>query len=366
MKKINVKSKSSQLVLVLKEHFGGKINQSRIKLMSLFIISLCKVQTVNFERLACGFETGVAPASSLRRIQRFIANFELNKDLIARFIFALLPVKEKLCLSIDRSNWKFGNFDINIFMLGVCYKGLAFPLLFTMLPKRGNSNTAERIKLIERFINLFGKQCIDALMADREFVGDEWIKYLNDNKIRYYIRIRNNFKVYIPRKGEEIKVSWLFNPLGLNEYYCYPHIVRIGKQLCYLSGQKIVEKGKGVSFLIIISFNEPNKANKYYAKRWQIETCFKAMKTSGFNIEKTHLKGIERVEKLLLLVMIAYIWCYKVGIHLDQNIKKIKRKKHGRNAKSLMRYGLDYICLILLNQTYRKDNIGIVNFLSCT
>jgi hypothetical protein len=162
-------------------------------------------------------------------------------------------------------------------MLGVCYKGLAFPLLFTMLPKRGKSNTAERIKLIERFIDLFGKQCIDALMADREFVGDQWIKYLNDNEIRYYIRIRNNFKVYLPRKGKELKVSWLFNTLRRNEYYCYPHIVKIGEHLCCLSGQKIVEKGKGVSFLLIISFNKPDDAKKYYAQRWKIETCFKAM-----------------------------------------------------------------------------------------
>jgi hypothetical protein len=93
MKKINVKSKSSELVLVLKDHFGGKINKARINLMSQFIISLCKVQTVNFERLASGFETSVASGSNLRRIQRFIANFELDKYLIARFIFGLLPEK---------------------------------------------------------------------------------------------------------------------------------------------------------------------------------------------------------------------------------------------------------------------------------
>ena len=120
-----------------------------------------------------------------------------------------------------------------------------------MLLKRGNFITEERIKLIERLVNLFGKQCIDALVADRAFVGDQWIKSLNDNKIRYYIRIRNNFRVHLLRKGKELKVYWLFNPLGINEYYSYPHIVKIGGHLCYLSGQKIMEKGTGLSFLII-------------------------------------------------------------------------------------------------------------------
>lgn len=46
--------------------------------------------------------------------------------------------------------------------------------------------------------------------------------------------------------------------------------------------------------------------------------CFKAMKSSGFDIEKTHLQDIQRIEKLVLLIMIAFVWCYKVDIYLHQ------------------------------------------------
>ena len=106
----------------------------------MFIISLCKVQTVGFEKLANAFDSEALSSSSLRRIQRFIAHYILDSDLVARLIFGLLPQKDNLKLSIDRTNWKFGKTDINIFMLGVTYKGVAFPLLFTMLAKRGNSN----------------------------------------------------------------------------------------------------------------------------------------------------------------------------------------------------------------------------------
>ncbi len=56
-------------------------------------------------------------------------------------------------------------------MLGIVYKGVAFPLLFTMLDKRGNSNSQERIDLINRFIRLFSKDIIQSVVADREFVG---------------------------------------------------------------------------------------------------------------------------------------------------------------------------------------------------
>ena len=45
-------------------------------------------------------------------------------------------------------------------MLGVVYKGIAIPLYWDMLDKRGNTNHLERAELIERFIKQFGKDNI--------------------------------------------------------------------------------------------------------------------------------------------------------------------------------------------------------------
>ena len=89
--KIKVENKVTVLSDTLKEFFGDKMNLARIKFFGLFISALCKVQTVCFEKLACGFDSSVKADSSLRRIQRFISEYSLDSDLVARFIFALLP-----------------------------------------------------------------------------------------------------------------------------------------------------------------------------------------------------------------------------------------------------------------------------------
>lgn len=123
-------------------------------------------------------------------------------------------------------------------------------------------------------------------------------------------------------------------------------------------------KNNKEEFLIIVSFNKPEKAKEYYQKRWQIEMCFKAMKSSGFDIEKTHLQDHKRIEKLILLIMIAFVWCYKIGIYLHQ-IKPIKIKKHGRKAKSIFKYGLTFLARCFLDPENQK-NINIYSFLSCT
>ena len=172
-------SKISILNDTLAKIFGSELNLARIRFISLFIIALSKVQTVTFEKIAVAFENKAYTSSSLRRIQRFMASYVLDTDIIARLIFALLPHKPPFRLALDRTNWKFGDKNINILVLGVVYQGVTFPVLFTMMDKRGNSSTDERIALMERYIRLFGRDTIDCLLADREFVGKDWIAYLN-------------------------------------------------------------------------------------------------------------------------------------------------------------------------------------------
>jgi len=188
--------KSTELCSILEHNFSTKVNKARLKLISMMILALCKVKTVNYRSLANVFDSHANAESSMRRIPRFMADFDLPMKLISSFIFGILPEKKNLVLVLDRTNWKFGNSNINILMLGICYKNIAIPIMFKMLDKRGNSDTVERIELIRQFINWFGKDSIDCLLADREFIGHHWLDFLNKNKIRYYIRLRNNFKVF--------------------------------------------------------------------------------------------------------------------------------------------------------------------------
>ena len=359
-----VESKNSILFSTLSQLFGNKMNLARIKFFGLFICALCRVQTVCFEKLAVSFDTDVRVDSSLRRIQRFMSDYLLDTDLIARFVFALLPHKPPYRLALDRTNWKFGTTNINVLVLAVVYQGVAFPILFKMMPKFGNSSTGERIELMQRYIELFGINTIDCLLADREFVGSHWLNYLNFHKIRYHIRIRENFWVVIPRNGHLVKASWLFNHLKINQCEFLPGIVYVNGQLCYLSASKVRNKQGIPEFQIIVSFNKPDEAQSLYKERWQIESAFKALKTSGFNIEDTHLTDIDRINKLFALVLVAFVWAYKVGIFLN-SIRPIKIKKHGRRAQSLFKYGLTYLSNVLSFNDIDKF-IECCQFLSCT
>lgn len=93
---------------------------------------------------------------------------------------------------MDRTHWKWGKMDINILMTSVVCGTVAIPLIWKFLPKKGNSNLAERIEVVKKFIFIFGQSVIMDLAADREFVSSEWFKWLDEQKIPFSIRIKKN------------------------------------------------------------------------------------------------------------------------------------------------------------------------------
>ena len=112
-------------------------------------------------------------------------------------------------------------------------------------------------------------------------------------------------------------------------------------------------------------FPRPSSPFASLKNLWKaFHNAFKALKTSGFNIEGTHLTDIDRVCKLLSLVLIAFAWVYKAGIYLD-TLKPIKIKKHGRRAKSLFKYRLNYIANLRFSNDIDKLN-QCCKFMSCT
>lgn len=77
------------------------------------------------------------------------------------------------------------------------------------------------------------------------------------------------------------------------------------------------------------------------------------------------MRDMERIARLVAMVCMALVWAYLVGEHKDMNIKPIRILKHGRKAKSLVKYGLEEIATILMRPTY-TPKFDVFRFLSCT
>lgn len=133
---------------------------------------------VTASTVASALKPKVLPESNEKRIGRFFRAVKLEGEGLARLMLALLPIKEGWVLTLDRTTWELGSVCINILMLGVAYKGLAFPLLWVLLDKKGNSDTAERLALIDKMLTFIEAENTEAVVATREFTGNNWFKGL--------------------------------------------------------------------------------------------------------------------------------------------------------------------------------------------
>lgn len=328
----------NRLRAVLQQHLP--FHKRRVEFIALFVLALIKVRSVNCSEIAVALNVRSKFESNRRRIERFLSGFAFRPETLAHMVLALLPQDVKLTVSIDRTEWQFGTRWINILFAGLCINGTTYPFLWQMKTGKGCTSTGERIAMIRRIITLLPVSRIEALVADREFIGHDWFSWLQQSTIPFYIRIRKDTLVASGKRL--VQVKRLFDDLKYNTARRIGHRRAVHGVRLWVTGMKIKD-----DYLIIASNRDDMKALDYYRQCWGIETMFACLKTRGFDLEATHLKSARRIEKLVGLISIAYLWASMVGVWATAD-EPIRLKAHGRKAYSIFRAGLDRIRALLI------------------
>lgn len=303
-----------------------------------FLVGLFKSRNVNMKRIAQMAPCSSNKASCYRRFQRFLSGVRFDYGVIAKLLYQLFDFEnQSYYLTMDRTSWRWGLFNINIFFICIETQKRAIPILWLILRKKGNTNTKQRIAMINRFISWFGRANILGVLADREFIGKAWFKHLKKQKIPFYIRVKSNTKV-TNSQGTPVNASHLFHDLKPNEKR-YLGLRKLYGMTLYITAARANEDSE---LMIIVSEQSDPNAIDIYLNRWPIETFFFCLKSRGFNFEETRVFQRHRLKKLIAILAIGYAWAIKIGLWLH-HVKPIKLKKHGRPALSVFRYGLDWI-----------------------
>jgi hypothetical protein len=310
------------------------LHGARVSFIAKFVMALIVVRGVTLSTVASALNPKVLPESNEKRIKRFFGEVKLEGKGFTSLMLALLPVKDKLVLTLDRTTWELGSNCVNILLLGAAYKGLAFPLLWVFLDKKGNSDTAERLALLDTLLTLVEAERIEAVVADREFTGQVWFQGLKARELVFVMRVRNN--TLIGSKGRVRSAQKRYDYLSAQEVYVCP-------KRCWVFGLRLcvaVTKSKEGELVVLVCNAVPGKALVRYSQRWQVETLFSAFKSRGFNLEDTHMTAPARLDKLLALLALGFAWAHLVGEWCCQ-ARPLKLKAHGYLAKSYFKRGLD-------------------------
>jgi hypothetical protein len=332
------------LLETLRPHFD--LSKTRLETLAVLLFGLANCRTVNLSHLASQFPGCAKHGSNYRRLQRFFQHIRLDGDVAALVIMQMLNLRNRPnVLALDRTNWKLGSRDINILVLAIVTRRFRVPLMWTLLDHGGNSGTPERIALMDRYLRLFGASSIRTLLADREFVGTEWMHFLNKNNVPFAIRIKEDMVIHLADGTRRQFRTLLRKPKRGNWEGWLNGMEARPEDRLRVAGKRI----DGELLIVATNMEKAEKGLDLYRKRWGIECMFGDAKTRGFNIEDTHITDPKKLASLLVIVALAVTWAYRCATCV-MGRGNIRKKRHGRREKSWFRTGLDALRKWIIHQ----------------
>jgi hypothetical protein len=327
--------------------------------MATFLVAIVQQNTSNLARLANVLDLKAKPESKYKRLKRFLRNAEIDYAVFATLIMTILKPSGKYILALDRTEWKYGKTWVNILTLSIVVGNASIPIFWETLNRKGNSTLAEKKAIIDRYVQTFGRSQIKYFCADREFDGQEFVRYLDKKKVPFRLRVKVSMSI-TDKNGKLMKCGKLLRTLKIGESYRLQRARKYG-------GVKVsaeVERGRdSKESVIVISSENSGQILKEYKQRWMIETLFQNLKGRGFEMEETHLTEARKIDKLFGMLALAVAWATKTG-ELESAESPIEIKNNARPQKSLFRLGCEIIQEVLF-EIERHSKVNIFEILRC-
>jgi hypothetical protein len=299
--------------------------------MARFILSALQLTTSNLRRIAVVLKAEVAEASNYRRIRRFLKDYSVDYTAVSRLLYDLIPQDPPYVLVLDRTEWHFGSTPVNVLMIGIAHRGVAFPIAWTVFSHGGGSGHTEHIAVLQKGLQVVDAEEVEALVADREFISTAWLRRLQAENIPFAIRLRSNRRVFTGEndsendsengatKGPSLPVKMYAR--GLSKGGLSKGETRIlGTRQLQGNGDLIVEvqivlrrigarnKPLKDQFLVLATSGlDPCRGPRLYKQRWEVETLFAALKSRGFDLEATHVTKPSRIRRLIALLALCTV-----------------------------------------------------------
>jgi CRISPR/Cas system endoribonuclease Cas6 (RAMP superfamily) len=202
-------------------------------------------------------------------------------------------------------------------------------------------------------------------IVDRESDSVAFMREMQKNENLFLLRVKNNSKLYYPKEDINIKQGDLADKLPLGQKVksikyrkkkvkiyvneCDVEVKRDASTFIISdSGKKrlqktpgntikarfvverlVDDKGKIVAqWLLITNILDKNVSAQtlatWYYYRWKIESYFKLLKTSGFNLEQWQQEEPIALFRRLLVVSYACVLVWKIANDRSENAKKIR------------------------------------------
>jgi Transposase DDE domain len=117
------------------------------------------------------------------------------------------------------------------------------------------------------------------------------------------------------------------------------------------------EEGEEEALLIISDRPAGRKRITEYKKRWKVESTFEDMKSRGWDWEESHVRALDRVNRMLLVLFFMLWWLAHLAASCIHHGHRDRYDRHDRRDKNIFRIGRLYL-LDIERRARKAGNIG--------
>lgn len=283
------------------------------------VVGILQANSIALSRIATYIPGEVEAESRVTMIRRWLKNMNVEvwafyRPILEHVMAGWQAVEATVVLD---GVMVFGD-RLQIFRLSLIHGQRAIPLIWKVIPSKGLTQ-AEVLEamLTQAATFLWPRVKQVRFLADRGFRDCDWAELCLKLGWQYDIRIQCNTVVTLAN-GQQHRVDELGVPPGQRRYFQNLWLTLESKLCANLSVTWTDGDDKHEPELLAIISDRPACSARLheYGQRMGIEQSFRDDKSGGFDIEHTRLQHPERLERLLLAVAIATLWCHELGEHV--------------------------------------------------
>lgn len=284
---------------------------------------------------------GKAP-SLVNRLRRFLSNEQVTVRSYYRPLAQQLlqPYRgQTIRLLIDCT--KVG-FQHRLLTVSIAYRKRALPLVWSVHPgRKGHITAAEQIALLRTVLPLLPADGTVWLMGDSGFQSVPLLRWLGRQGWHFVIRLSGQPKIWQPGKSWQ-KLAHLPLKPGQTQTLGW---VRLTNKHNYGWLWLVLhwDKDQPRPWFLVSDHPQSRQMLRLYAVRMWTDELYGDLKGHGFDLEATHLRCTDRINRLVLAVCIAYVWLLCLGAWLVKRGWRHLIDRKDRRDKSYFRLGLDWL-----------------------
>ena len=287
---------------------------SQVETLALLVVAISQSVSAQIGKIARAMPLDTTQAAKEQRIRRLLDNERITQEdhyqPLAKI--ALHGLKgQKVQLLIDRVLLRDTH---NILVVSIGFRRRSLPLAWLALPHRGQSGLADQQTVLRAALALLPERVRVSIHGDSEFRSQELFAWLRELGHDSLLGVPGRTLVALTPDGAATALStWLSHRdtvAYLNGVYLTEERVGPVNILAWWAKD---DQDKPIVHAVMTNLPATWQTYRIGSRRMWIETVFRDWQSGGFHLDASGVTDRERFARLLLPLVIAYLWLVAVG-----------------------------------------------------